>query len=279
MKNILISSFLLFYILLSCSNNENKKAEEDYINDILTYHYYYQEEAKDKVSSLLTEYQNAYPENGKLWADIINYWYEVNNMKVNIGVVPDGLEDNDTTAIVVLGFKLNDDGTMQDELKGRLDTAYMTAQKYTNVYVALTGGGTAVSNTNATEADLMAAYLIEKGIPESRIIVENKSKTTVENAEFTYAILREKYPNVNKIIMVTSHYHVPRGCLLYNTKLLLEAYNKKDEVIKIISNVGYDAGHEGYESFELQFDGVCQIMNQTDLFNKLKSGEIEKPAL
>ena len=104
MKNILISSLVLFYILLSCSNNSNKKAEKDYINDILTYHYYYQEEAKDKVSSLLTEYQNAYPENGKLWADIINYWYEVNNMKVNIGVVPDGLEDNDTTAIVVLGF-------------------------------------------------------------------------------------------------------------------------------------------------------------------------------
>ena len=279
MKKILISSFIILYVLLSCNNNQNKKSEQEYINDILTYHYYYQDEAKDKVEALLNEYQNAYPENGKLWTEIINYWYEANNMKVNIGEIPEGLDDDNTTAIVVLGFKLNDDGTMQDELMGILDTAYMVAQKYTNIYVALTGGGTALNNTNATEADLMAAYLIDKGVDENRIIIENKSKTTVENAEFTYTILREKYPNVNKIIMITSHYHVPRGCILYNTKLLLEAYNKKDEVIKIIANAGYDAGHEGYESFELQFDGVCQIMNQTELFNKLKSGEIEKPEL
>lgn len=40
-------------------------------------------------------------------------------------------------------------------------------------YVAVTGGGTAKNNPNATEADQMAAWMIANGLDENRLIVEN----------------------------------------------------------------------------------------------------------
>ena len=79
----------------------------------------------------------------------------------------------------------NDDSTMKDELVGRLQTALASAQKYPNAYVAVTGGGTAKNNPNAIEADQMAAWIIANGLDENRLIVENKSKSTVQNAQFT----------------------------------------------------------------------------------------------
>ena len=68
-----------------------------------------------------------------------------------------------------------------------------SAQKYPNAYVAVTGGGTAKNNPNATEADQMAAWMIANGLDENRLIVENKSKSTVQNAQFTKCF--RKVPN------------------------------------------------------------------------------------
>ena len=48
-------------------------------------------------------------------------------------VLPDGLPDTNEFCIVVLGFKLNDDGTMQDELIQRLTVALNSANKYKNI--------------------------------------------------------------------------------------------------------------------------------------------------
>lgn len=116
----------------------------------------------------------------------MEYWDYVNtDMNVNVDVLPDGLPNDDSLCITVLGVALNDDGTMKDELVGRLQTALASAQKYPNAYVAVTGGGTAKNNLNATEADQMAAWMIANGLDENRLIVENKSKSTVQNAQFT----------------------------------------------------------------------------------------------
>ena len=148
---------------------------------------------------------------------------------------------------------------MKDELIGRLQVALDSAKKYPNAYVACTGGGTASQNPSATEADQMAAWLIDNGVDPDRVIVENKSTSTVENAQFTYKILRESYPQIDSICMITSDYHIPRGCLLYNSRLLLSAYESGDKLLDIVSNAGYVTGSQGYESILLQAQGVCQI--------------------
>ena len=58
---------------------------------------------------------------------------------------------------------------------------------------------------------------------------------------------------------MTSDYHVPRGCILYYTKFVLEGLENNSEPLSIISNAGYKTGSLGYESVELQTRGICQM--------------------
>lgn len=249
------------------ANNEDEKAT--IIGDMITYYAKYQDAATTDIMRLVDDLKKVDSNIGEAWEKIMNYWIYVNkDMVVNRDVAPDGLVNDNSLCFVVLGFQLNPDGTMKDELVGRLSVALESAKKYPNAYVACTGGGTASENPNATEADLMAEWLIENGVDEDRIIVENQSKSTVENAKFTYKILRNSYPQIKSLCMITSDYHVPRGCVLYNSQLLLSAYEAGDQLLTIVSNAGYTTGSQGYESFELQARGVSQIAGIT-LSNKI----------
>ena len=74
----------------------------------------------------------------------MDYWnYANNELQVNVDTLPDNLPDGDNLVLAVLGFELNDDGTMQDELIERLTVALNCAEQYPNAYVLCTGGGTA----------------------------------------------------------------------------------------------------------------------------------------
>ncbi|WP_052759389.1 YdcF family protein [Paenibacillus sp. DMB20] len=53
---------------------------------------------------------------------------------------------------------------------------------YPNSIIVVTGG---VPKNGVTEADNMTKWLVEHGVAESRILPENQSTDTVENALFT----------------------------------------------------------------------------------------------
>jgi len=112
--------------------------------------------------------------------------------------------------LVVLGNRLHDDGTMTDILKHRLDTAFkLYPTKIANGQgkILVTGG---IANTKAAKAegDLMAEYLVSKGVPTEDIIIENKSRTTRENAKFSAPIIKELQPS--EVIICSSQYHIER---------------------------------------------------------------------
>jgi hypothetical protein len=224
------------------------------------------------------------PVQAEAWTKIMDYWSYINTeMVVNIGTVPEGLPEDNSVAIVILGFALNSDGTMKPELIGRLETGLAIAEAYPESYVVVTGGGTAANNPNVTEGGLMGAWLLEQGLAEERLIIENKAPSTVGNAENTYKILAEEYPQVDSFVMVTSDYHVPRGCILFYSKCLLAAYEAGGEPLKLISNAGYYTGSNGYESISLQANGVAQVagvsassnltLSQLTQLKVLRSGE------
>ena len=162
------------------------------------------------------------PALGEAWSGIMDYWdYADNRMELNYDALPEDLPKDNSLCIVVLGFQLLPDGGMSEEMLGRCELARSAAEQFPNAYLAVTGGGTAYRNPDATEAGVMAQWFLEHGIEEERLILEDRSSTTEENAKFTLAILTEQYPQVKSVAIVTSDYHIPLGCTLFTEAALL----------------------------------------------------------
>lgn len=175
-----------------------------------------------------------------VWQEFMPFWDQVNEGDyLNETNLPDGLPDDNSLCIVVLGYQLNPDGTMREELIGRLETALLAANKYPNAYVLVTGGGTAAKDATATEADSMALWLMDNGINKDRIIIENRSMTSADNALFSYRIMRDSYPEISNVAIVTSDYHVRLGALLFQAQFNYGHYRDEMPLISVISNAGY----------------------------------------
>jgi hypothetical protein len=160
---------------------------------------------------------------------------------LNYDILPDGLPETDELCIVVLGFQLNPDGTMKEELTKRLGVALESAEKYPNAYIVCTGGGTAAENESASEAGEMAKWLVDHGIDKKRVIVEDTSITTAQNAIFTYDILTSLYPSVKKLAIISSDYHIATGELLFKAEAILRANSPGNEKLEVISNAAWKA--------------------------------------
>ncbi len=239
---------LLFTLpLASCgeekeAEKEKKRTESEIVEELAVYYGTYGEEADSKTNELLEELRAIDGVTADKWAKIIGLWKEVNgDVALNYGVLPDGLDDTDALCLVALGFQLNEDGTMKDELIERLKVVLASAKKYPNAYVVCTGGGTAKNDKTATEAGRMAEWLTDNGISKDRVIVEDKSITTAQNAIYTYEILKEKYPSVSKIAIISSDYHIATGALLFGAEATLIADKAGDEKYEIVSNAAYKA--------------------------------------
>ena len=199
-------------------------------------------EAKDRINVLLKELSDIDAIAGKRWETILDLWTSPQlGEPLNYDVLPDDLPDTDELCIVVLGFQLNPDGTMKEELIERLNVALRSLQKYPNAYVVCTGGGTAAENDAVSEAGEMAKWLLDRGIENKRIIIEDNSITTAQNAVFTYDILTSLYPSVKKIAIVSSDYHIATGELLFRAEAILRANAIGNEKLEVISNAAWKA--------------------------------------
>lgn len=168
--------------------------------------------------------------------EIFAYWdLTKDSSYVNINENTDGFPEDDSLLIAVMGYQLNPDGSMKEELVGRLTKAKSLADKYPNSYILVTGGGTASSNREATEAGQMAKWLIKEGVDEKRIIVEDKSKDTADNSVFSYEIIKRDYPSIKKTVIVTSDFHIPMAGLFFEAQYILD-----DKQIEVIGNVPYN---------------------------------------
>lgn len=248
-KTIFIFTIILILCCIAGCAEENKKpgrSEKAIIHDLI-YTFDVKQENPD-TEKYLAELKDVNPRKAAAWEDICDIWKNAYSENyVNKNILPDGLPGDNSLALVVLGFELNSDGTMQDELISRLRTTYDCAMKYPNAYVLVTGGGTARNNPNVTEADSMAAWLRSQGIDEGRLIVENKSMTTLENASNSFRILDEHYPSVTKLAIITSNYHVPWGVVNFEGVIQYEAYQKNAAAqYEIISNAGCEVTNPAY---------------------------------
>jgi uncharacterized SAM-binding protein YcdF (DUF218 family) len=79
--------------------------------------------------------------------------------------------------------------------------------------IIISGGSGAILKKESTEAAELKKVLLLSGVPDSVILVEDKSRNTRENALFTKKLLA-KHPEIRKTILITSAFHMRRaeGC-------------------------------------------------------------------
>lgn len=107
---------------------------------------------------------------------------------------------------IVLGNKLNKDSTISNKLKSRLD--YLVANYDKKSYVVLSGGFT---GGNKSEAIAMKKYLLKKKFPESKMVLETKSKNTWENIINSFELLENRFGEKNyKFHFISNQEHLSK---------------------------------------------------------------------
>lgn len=88
--------------------------------------------------------------------------------------------------ILVLGCGVNADGTLSDALKARVQNAEQLFRAGRAPYVLFSGGP---EPNGQVEAHAMRQQAIQDGLPADRLLVEDRSRTTWQNFEFSRAIM------------------------------------------------------------------------------------------
>lgn len=112
--------------------------------------------------------------------------------------------------MVVLGTKIEADGTPSLGLKARLDKAAVLYQQGFAPRILVSGG---TGKEGYDEAKVMSAYLKTKAIPESAIIEDNKGENTRATAKNSLEYM--KINHLQSVILVSQYYHLPRAALAF----------------------------------------------------------------
>jgi uncharacterized SAM-binding protein YcdF (DUF218 family) len=117
--------------------------------------------------------------------------------------------------IVVLGGALSPEisaargAVALNESAERITVAVELARRYPNARIIFSGGNAALLGEGGLEAAFAVQEFEALGIPHERIIAEEQSRNTVENAVFSRLLAQPK-PG-ERWLLLTSAYHMPRA--------------------------------------------------------------------
>lgn len=113
-------------------------------------------------------------------------------------------EDKPVDVLIVLGAGLRGEN-VSTTLASRLDAAADYVENNSETKIIVSGGQGA--DELISEALAMKRYLLDKGVSEEMILMENQSTSTEENLKFSKLLL----PGSGRIGVVTSNYHMFRA--------------------------------------------------------------------
>jgi len=129
-------------------------------------------------------------------------------------IIPDNPQGD---VIVLLGAGVYDRvpdisgvGAPTETMAARILTA-VRLQKKLNIPIIVSGGK--IYEHRSAEAPIVRRFLVDLGVPDSKIIVEDRSRDTIENAKFTQEICARS--GYNTPILLTSAYHMKRALLSF----------------------------------------------------------------
>lgn len=147
-------------------------------------------------------------------------------------------------AIVILGYGLTPEGTMRPVLRRRVLTGRAAAQAFPQAPIIVTGGNPQAGHT---EAERMRAMLLMLGVPDRRIIVEDRATSTVQNARFSVPLARQA--GATGIILVTSSTHQGRADRDFT-----------DAGADLLATVSYPDGSPGVNAEQFARDAISPFV-------------------
>jgi len=144
----------------------------------------------------------------KVFIILIVLWFGIH---ISVTII-DGMNNTPQNADlgVVLGNKVNEDGTLSERLQKRLERA-LSLYKNGRVKMLFVSGGHGREGFN--EGDKMRDFLIGKGVPAAVIITDNQGDNTLKTVQNT-AKLKSNY-HIESIIVVSQYYHITRTKMLF----------------------------------------------------------------
>ena len=266
MKRFFLSILLIFVLLLGVPTASAAEGD-DLVCQMLNYYQHYQEDGWTDILWLLEQLEAINPQRANQWRALMDSWVQINHVDVEQSSLPQGLPQDDSLCIVVMGYQLGAKGSIQPELEGRLQIALAAAKQYPNAFIMVTGGATS-SGSGATEAGRMADWLVQNGIPSQRILQENQARTTEENAIYGMKLLKSDYPQVRHLAIVTSDYHMIRSHLVFAGRQT----EVGGDIIDIVGHASYDTTKSTVVSIDNQADIIALMVGQ-DIDN------LKKPTL
>ena len=115
---------------------------------------------------------------------------------------------NDEKAVIVLGCGINGED-VSAVLAKRLDKAIEYHERNPEAIIIVSGGQG--PQEEVSEAYAMKKYLLSKGINEEKIIMEDKSTSTITNFRYSHEIMKEMNLPEDSVAFVTSAFHVYRA--------------------------------------------------------------------
>jgi uncharacterized SAM-binding protein YcdF (DUF218 family) len=122
--------------------------------------------------------------------------------------------------IIVLGGAIGTTRghTSMNELGARMTEAAALAVRFPQARIVFAGGDATLledldSTEAPTEAEAARRFFVSLGIPESRLILEDRSRNTRENAQFVQRMLAQR-PG-ERWLLITSAWHMPRSVGLF----------------------------------------------------------------
>lgn len=117
--------------------------------------------------------------------------------------------DEPVDAIVVLGAAQYD-GRPSPQLEARLEHALALYEEGLAPMVMVTGGK--LPSDRFTEAEAGRRYLVDRGVPESAILMENAGTTTYESLESASVVLLGE--GLDEVVLVSDPFHLKRSDLI-----------------------------------------------------------------
>jgi vancomycin permeability regulator SanA len=142
----------------------------------------------------------------KIVSLILTLWF----LSHQLIIVAEGLtiKPKRSHVAVVLGNKVNQDGTLSKRLQARVDESLKLFNDSLVNKILVSGG---LGLEGHFEGQKMADYLVFHGVPKSKVIIDNQGVNTWATAENT----RQFFDVNDSIVIVTQFYHYSRCKLAF----------------------------------------------------------------